>query len=289
MSAELPEWPLNVFDELNNTFFDSKLPSIKFSINKHGGQYAAFAPVGDSGILWFHPGTLLQGRAFVADSMLHELIHYALHRRDGDGDQAHGYRFVEYANGIGARLSLPPVKLGSDEVLEWPQSVRPDGFHSWVTTPLAELPMPEVARLLILTVAPFLAAEYRPELEDPVALVTCKVKVTEELLTRVARLGASGSGRGPVSWGWVPRTRALEGLPNLGYEGTANMLAAEVPDGEVPCVAVILDDSAVTTMSIEWLLTMAAEGLPKARPRRAPDAKERNRAKAARRARRGRA
>lgn len=100
-----------------------------FHVNRMGGQFATYAPVVN--IVWFHPRTLDQGREFVADTLLHEMVHHSLACIDGDPDKGHGARFTAKANGIGERLGLPPVAPGSDEAVEWPQSVRPAGFHVW--------------------------------------------------------------------------------------------------------------------------------------------------------------
>lgn len=129
----IPDWMPALFAELNRTYFEGALPPLHFGVNKMGGRLATYASLGaKGGMVWFHSGVLRQGRAYVADSLLHELVHHALQQRNGDPDQDHGPKFVEMANVIGARLGLPPVHPRSDEAIEWPQAVRPKGFHKWV-------------------------------------------------------------------------------------------------------------------------------------------------------------
>jgi predicted SprT family Zn-dependent metalloprotease len=118
-----------LFNELNVAHFNGTLAPPKFFINKLGGQYASYAPI--ARIIFFHPRTLDQDRKYVSDSLLHELLHYALEIRTGDHAQDHGSHFVNLANEIGARLGLPMVQLGTDAVLEWPQSVRPKDYAPW--------------------------------------------------------------------------------------------------------------------------------------------------------------
>ncbi|MCC6651540.1 MAG: SprT-like domain-containing protein [Candidatus Eisenbacteria bacterium] len=115
--------------ELNDLHFDGALPSLTFHVNRMGGQFATFAP--RVNIVWFHPRTLDQGRAFVADTLLHEMVHHALACIGGDPDQGHGERFIAEANAIGTNLGLAPVAPGTDAAVNWPQSVRPAGYHTW--------------------------------------------------------------------------------------------------------------------------------------------------------------
>lgn len=126
---QVPAWVSDLFTVLNAEHFDGALPALTFHVNRMGGHFATYAPVVH--IVWFHPRTLDQGREFVADTLLHEMVHHCLACTDGDPDQDHGERFIERANAIGEKLGLALVAPGSDAAVEWPQSVRPDGFHTW--------------------------------------------------------------------------------------------------------------------------------------------------------------
>jgi predicted SprT family Zn-dependent metalloprotease len=117
-----------LFDELNREHFDGGLQRPKFAVDKLG-HYAFYAPHVE--IIFMHPRTLDQERKFVADTLLHELLHYALEVRTEDHAQDHGAAFVGLANEIGARLGLPAVQVGTDAVVEWPQSVRPVAYSPW--------------------------------------------------------------------------------------------------------------------------------------------------------------
>lgn len=75
-------------------------------------------------------------RRFVADVLLHELVHlwqFEVDGRTDDGYHGHGPAFVEQANRIGARLGLARVRTskrrGPDRDLpscaQWPHNVRP--------------------------------------------------------------------------------------------------------------------------------------------------------------------
>lgn len=126
---KIPGWLNEVFDEMNAKHFGGALPRPTFSVNKLGGRYANYAP--RVRIIFLHPRTLDQDRKFVADTLLHELVHYALELRTGDHAQDHGAAFVALANEIGASLGLPAVTIGSDAVVEWPQSLRPTDCAPW--------------------------------------------------------------------------------------------------------------------------------------------------------------
>jgi predicted SprT family Zn-dependent metalloprotease len=117
------------FDELNSAHFGGALPRPKFVVNGLGGRFANYAP--QVHLIFLHPRMLDQSRRFVADTLLHELVHYALELRTGDHDQGHGPAFVSLANEIGAKLGVPRVTLGTEAVLEWPQSVRPADYAPW--------------------------------------------------------------------------------------------------------------------------------------------------------------
>ena len=129
MASIVPTWVPELFDELNTRYFDGKLPQLTFHTNPLGGRYAAYAPIAN--IVFFHPRTLDQGKKFVTDSLLHEMVHHLLQQRDGDNGQDHGLKFVEIANRIGRELGVPDVPPSSEAAIEWPQSVRPHGFHIW--------------------------------------------------------------------------------------------------------------------------------------------------------------
>lgn len=124
-----PAWLNELFDDLNRQHFAGEIPKPKFAVNKLGGQFANYAPIAH--LIFFHPRTLEQDRKFVADTLLHELLHYVLELRTGDHAPDHGPAFVALANEIGAKLGLPEVSLGSNAVLEWPQSVRPPDYAAW--------------------------------------------------------------------------------------------------------------------------------------------------------------
>jgi len=125
---KIPTWVEEDFDSLNTQFFGGRLPRLRFMINKLAGHPAGYIP-GRTSAVFIHPGTIQQGRKFVADSLLHELVHHALYQESGDVDREHGVRFVTMANTIGAQLGLPPVEADTDGALWWPQSVRPGGYH----------------------------------------------------------------------------------------------------------------------------------------------------------------
>jgi hypothetical protein len=125
----IPAWLDEVFDQLNRDHFQGALARPKFAVSKLGGRFANYAPTVH--LIFIHPRTPDQDRRFVGDTLLHELVHYALELRTGDHAQDHGPAFVDLANVIGARIRLPAVRLGSDAVLEWPQSVRPEGYSPW--------------------------------------------------------------------------------------------------------------------------------------------------------------
>jgi len=78
--------------------------------------------------------------AFVADVLLHEMVHQWQQEISGDRDlfyHGHGPVFRDRANEIGATLALPPVrtckKRGADadrpSCSQWPHNVRPGDFY----------------------------------------------------------------------------------------------------------------------------------------------------------------
>lgn len=78
---------------------------------------------------------------FVADVLLHEIIHQYQHEILGIEHStsyiSHGPTFRDMANSIGERLDLPPVRAsrrrGKDSDLpscaQWPHCVRPEGYY----------------------------------------------------------------------------------------------------------------------------------------------------------------
>ncbi|MEO8902202.1 MAG: SprT-like domain-containing protein [Polyangiaceae bacterium] len=127
--TDVPSWLPDMFADLNARHFDGRLPLPPFAVLSLNGWFGFYAP--KIHMISLHPRTLDQDRAFVADTLLHEMVHYALEVETGDHEQNHGPRFVEMANRIGNSLGLRQVQLGSDSVLEWPQSVRPADHAPW--------------------------------------------------------------------------------------------------------------------------------------------------------------
>jgi SprT-like family len=126
----IPDWLLDEFNALNARHFGGLLPRPRgFRVNDLG--YKAFY-VPEVRLFFFHRRTLDQDRKFISDTLLHEMIHCALELETGDHAQDHGQPFVDRANAIGATLGLRSVELGTDEVLDWPQSVRPPDYCPWV-------------------------------------------------------------------------------------------------------------------------------------------------------------
>ena len=82
-----------------------------------------------------------EGRVlFVADVLLHEMIHQWQQEVSGDTDEGyhgHGPAFRDKANEIGAKLGLGQTrtskKRGKDKALpscsQWPHNVRPEGYY----------------------------------------------------------------------------------------------------------------------------------------------------------------
>jgi hypothetical protein len=63
-------------------------------------------------MLWVEGAAIEKNEAVATDSLLHEMIHYDLAAHaGGDGDQAHGARFVAFADAIGHSLGLLPCRL----------------------------------------------------------------------------------------------------------------------------------------------------------------------------------
>ena len=126
----IPPWMPEEFALLNARHFGGALPEPgDFLVNNWAGQFAVYAP--QVHLFFFHQRTLDQDRKWISDTLLHEMLHYALELESGDHEQHHGTRFVNLANKIGASLGLPSLAIGDDRVLEWPQSVRPAGYCAW--------------------------------------------------------------------------------------------------------------------------------------------------------------
>lgn len=125
----IPPWIEEIFEELNSRHFGGDLKCPRFGVSSLGDHFASYAP--GVHLIFLHPRTLDQSRRFIADTLLHELVHYALEVRTGRHEKDHGPAFVALANEIGCSLGLPPVSIGTDAVLEWPQSVRPKDYAPW--------------------------------------------------------------------------------------------------------------------------------------------------------------
>ena len=107
--AEAPPWMFELFDTLNAGHFDGSLPRPKLGVQNWLGHLAAYIP--KVRMIWIHPRTAQQDRKYVADSLLHEMVHYALEAETGDHVQDHGNAFVERANKIG--VSTRPACPGT--------------------------------------------------------------------------------------------------------------------------------------------------------------------------------
>jgi hypothetical protein len=140
--ADAPQWILADFDALNREHFGGKLRPIKIVVQKPPfGTAAATTPgsvvledgkrIKVNAVMFIHPRVAAQDRRWVRDTILHEMVHVALDQEEDDGDKEHGQRFVVRANAIGQSLGLPPVEPGSDEAVDWPQSLRGVGFPAW--------------------------------------------------------------------------------------------------------------------------------------------------------------
>ena len=90
----------------------------------------------------FAPGRF----AFVADVLLHEMVHQWQQEVSGDRDlsyHGHGPAFRDRANQIGAALGLPPVRtckrrganVDRPSCSQWPHNVRPADFYGGAYVP----------------------------------------------------------------------------------------------------------------------------------------------------------
>lgn len=93
-------------------------------------------------IIRIHPSTLRKGETFIADVLLHEMIHvwqFEVQRDREDGYRGHGPQFADKCNELGRALGLPPVsakgRKGLPDCASWPLCVRPSGYYG---TPVAE-------------------------------------------------------------------------------------------------------------------------------------------------------
>jgi len=67
---------------------------------------------------------LARGSDFVADSLLHEMIHHAQVFLHGESANAHGAMFTSIANRIADEMGLEHVEAGSEGASCWPQTLR---------------------------------------------------------------------------------------------------------------------------------------------------------------------
>jgi SprT-like family len=129
----MPPWLVEEFEALNRAHFDGKLPPIFIAVQKTvtATPAALHSSQGVSPVIFIHPAVAAQDRRWLRDSLLHELVHYALIVETGDGDMRHGEAFVGRANAIGQTLGVEAVPAGTDEAQEWPQSVRGRDYPRW--------------------------------------------------------------------------------------------------------------------------------------------------------------
>lgn len=143
---------------INADYFDAALvvPYVLLAQPSQPKRYGQFAPVSSFGghaeirirpslLDGTHPHMVLGGShegrfRFVADILLHEIIHQAQHEVLGAAEESyhgHGTVFRDTANRIGTELGLPPVrtnkKRGADRdrpsCSQWPHCVRPDDYY----------------------------------------------------------------------------------------------------------------------------------------------------------------
>jgi hypothetical protein len=133
LNAEVIElqWLDEMFDTLNSAHFKGALPRPTFASANHEGKFAVYVPKPYVAIV-FHPRTLEQARRWIADSLLHEMVHMGLDDGNLNTGQEHGRDFVARANKIGQMLGLRPVSPGTDQAINWPQSVRKKGYAEWI-------------------------------------------------------------------------------------------------------------------------------------------------------------
>jgi hypothetical protein len=110
-------WIWTKFDELNARHFGGKLARPQQILRCAFDTWAA-ATVNKvvngtpCRMIWLDGTAIDADPAVASDSLLHEMVHYELASgADGDGDQAHGVRFMRRADAIGGVLGLLPCAM----------------------------------------------------------------------------------------------------------------------------------------------------------------------------------
>jgi hypothetical protein len=81
------------------------------------------------------PSLARRGELWIADVLLHELVHVACAKagEDEPGYKGHGPKFAARCNAIGAIIGLAPVGVlgrgGLPNCAQWPTNVRPAGYY----------------------------------------------------------------------------------------------------------------------------------------------------------------
>jgi hypothetical protein len=133
---------------------------------------------------------------------------------------------------------------------------------------------------------PSLSAEYDPSQPGLVGFVLCSEEMTEQAIAETIRRVAAGARRGPpLHWGWLPRGDMAEVLRKSDMAPMAADLEARRGEiaGHVQCVVMLGGLATVANLPLEGL--RQATSAPAAAPVKL-DQSARNKAKAARRARR---
>ena len=130
-------WIWAKFDELNDRHFHGRLERPQKILRCAFQSWAAAAVNKTTGgvrcsLIWLDGAALDRDAAAASDSLLHEMIHYELAgSADGDGDQAHGERFIQRADEIGRALGLAACAVpgfGVEQVAmvarNWPEVQR---------------------------------------------------------------------------------------------------------------------------------------------------------------------
>jgi hypothetical protein len=121
------------FAHFNDRFCDGKLPSVPIVFfNRYhdpetkAERYAGYTSDAKLGarLIIITDDALRNGKEFVADSFLHELIHHAQAFLLKTDHQAHGAVFVEVANRIADAMGLAHVEPDTEGATCWPQTVR---------------------------------------------------------------------------------------------------------------------------------------------------------------------
>jgi hypothetical protein len=129
--GDAPDWVYERFDQLNRQLFRGRLPDAPIgrttAFPHWNGWYAPF-PDG-RGCIFLHEDTLeKRTERYIADSLLHEMVHHALHTTLEGDDKEHSTTFVREANRAGRLLGLPSVRPRTKDAECWPQSVRKDSY-----------------------------------------------------------------------------------------------------------------------------------------------------------------